>query len=137
MRLLSGRLVTPPLSARQSQLLGWIIDYSEKSGHFPAQREVAFALSVTLSRAQALIRQLEHRGYVERTDASARNITLTETSREWLRRQETRQQIPRAPGIHNPAEQTDVGPRYPTSDLSLSGTEAPLGAPEAGPSFGS
>lgn len=132
-RLLSGRLVTPPLSPRQSQLLDWIIDYSERRGHFPAQREVATAMSVTLSRAQVLIGQLAQRGYVERTHASSRNMALTETAREWMRRQESEQAIPPVPEEPDAPKEPDAPSSYSAAKDSVSGKHAPDGLPEPHP----
>jgi len=91
-RLLSGRPVTPPITERQEEVLRWLIAYSEKQGHFPVLRETAAQFGLTLSRVQALMQQLEKRGYVARTLDRSRNVVLTELTRAWLERQEERQQ---------------------------------------------
>lgn len=90
-RLLSGRPVIPPLTARQEQVLRWLIDYSETKGHFPTMRETAERFEVTLARVQALIGQLEKHGYLTRIPGRARNIVLTAVAQEWLTRLQERE----------------------------------------------
>lgn len=84
--LLSGRPVLPPLSGKQEELLLWIIEYSETQGFYPVMREISSHFGVTLSRIQALMAQLEKRGYVAKTATRSRNLQLTELTRSWLER---------------------------------------------------
>lgn len=87
-RLLSGRPVLPPLSGKQQEVLVWLIGYSETNGYFPVVREIAAHFSVTVSRAQAVMAQLEKRGYVAKTAECSRNIQLTELTKSWYQRQQ-------------------------------------------------
>lgn len=87
-RLLSGRPVLPPLSEKQQEVLAWLIGYSETKGYFPVVREIAAHLGVAVSRAQAIMAQLEKRGYVAKTAERSRNIQLTELTKSWYERQE-------------------------------------------------
>ena len=87
-RLLSGRPVLPPLSEKQQEVLAWLIAYSENNGYFPVVRETAAHFGVTVSRAQALMAQLEKRGYVSKTSERSRNIQLTELTKSWYERQQ-------------------------------------------------
>lgn len=84
--LLSGRPVLPPLSGKQEELLLWVIEYSEKNGFYPVMREIATHFGLTLSRIQALMAQLEKRGYVAKTATRSRNLQLTELTKSWLER---------------------------------------------------
>ena len=85
-RLLSGRPVLPPLSGKQEELLLWVIEYSEKNGFYPVMREIATHFGLTLSRIQALMAQLEKRGYVAKTATRSRNLQLTDLTKSWLER---------------------------------------------------
>lgn len=90
-RLLSGRPVLPPLSKKQEELLEWLIGYSEKTGYFPVLRETSTHFDLAVSRIQALLQQLEKRGYIVRTTASSRNIQLTELTKSWFERRQDKE----------------------------------------------
>lgn len=87
-RLLSGRPVLPPLTERQQDVLAWLIGYSETNGYFPVVREIAAHFEVAVSRAQAIMAQLEKYGYVAKTAERRRNIQLTELTQHWYERQQ-------------------------------------------------
>lgn len=85
-RLLSGRPVMAPLTEKQEKVLLWLITFSEEKGHFPVVRDISSYFGVTVSRAAALIAQLEKHGYVIRTAERSRNIQLTEVTKSWYDR---------------------------------------------------
>jgi DNA-binding MarR family transcriptional regulator len=85
--LLSGRPLLPPISPKQAELLAWLIEYSEQNGYFPVIRETATHFELTLSRVQALMAQLEKRGYIAKTAERSRNVQLTELTKSWYERE--------------------------------------------------
>lgn len=96
-RLLSGRPVLPPLTQKQEEVLQWLIDSSEAKGYFPVLRETAMQFDLSLARVQALMLQLEKRGYVVKTLARSRNVQLTELTKSWLERRQEEQQEAQGP----------------------------------------
>lgn len=75
-----------PLTEKQEKVLLWLIAFSEDKGHFPVVRDIASFFGVTVSRAAALIVQLEKHGYLSRTAERSRNIRLTEVTKSWYDR---------------------------------------------------
>lgn len=65
------------MTARQRDALSFVGRFiDEHSGMSPAVREVADELGLTLSRAHAILKQLERRGIVAMVPRCARSITI-------------------------------------------------------------
>ncbi|MCW3837832.1 LexA family protein [Sphingomonas canadensis] len=69
--------LTPAMSSRRLQALGFIELYFVAHGESPTYSEIAAALGVSSERAKELVRQLEARGMLRRTGAR-RGLVLTE-----------------------------------------------------------
>ena len=69
----------PHLTARQLDVLAWVFGFWVSHQHGPTQREIVAGLgtSTRTSTAAAFVEPLVAKGYLERTQASSRNIRPT------------------------------------------------------------
>lgn len=67
----------PPLTRRQQQLLGFIIDQIRRRGYSPSIREIGKAHGINSPNGvMCHIHVLEQKGYIRRGEVTARSITV-------------------------------------------------------------
>ncbi|TNF45968.1 transcriptional repressor LexA [bacterium] len=67
-----------PLTPKQKQLLDFIMEYTEREGYAPSQREIAHALGFrSLGTVQNYLVRLEREGFIERDWNARRGIRVT------------------------------------------------------------
>lgn len=91
----SGKVIFPPLTLRQQEVLRFLIDTVEARRSWPTQREVGERFTISQSAVYNLLGTLVRKGYIVRQGRGAGYLVLTEVGTEWyqldLERQADRQ----------------------------------------------
>ena len=68
--------MAPPYTEKQGQYLAFIYAYAKLNRRPPAEADMQRFFEVTAPTVHAMILELERRGFIARTPATARSITL-------------------------------------------------------------
>lgn len=79
----SGKVMLPPLTERQAEILRYMVDVAEARRTWPSQREVAGRFSISQSAVYNVLGALSRKGYLARQGRGVGNLMLTEVGTEW------------------------------------------------------
>ena len=69
--------VLPPLTEKQGKCLEFILNYFLENRYYPTRREVAIAMQIPATAAEAHLEPLVRKGYLVRESGKRRNMRLT------------------------------------------------------------
>lgn len=79
----SGKVIFPPLTERQSEVLKYFVDFAEENRAWPTQRDVGGRFGISQSAIYNVLNSLTRKGYITRQN---RTVVLTEVGTEWYQR---------------------------------------------------